>query len=301
MFVLKKCQMKASRPNSHKVMYDNDNKETVKLSLKEVQKCSFEILKSFRDFCNEHDLRYQLAYGTLLGAVRHKGFIPWDDDIDVMMPRPDFLKLESIIVELPSRYGFLSINTHSKYSSPLAKIYDKSTLAIQHYDQIDIPKFGVYIDIFILDGLPNSKFAKKLFFKFTNLLRRAWGLSIGRWAHEQKKTKKYLKIICALPFRIFGYRFWLRIYNEFCSLFDFQTHKYVGVVQFGEGLNKESFNKSIIEKTVSIMFNGELFNVPNNFDGYLSQMYQNFMELPPQDLRVSKHKTDFYRILRSNN
>ncbi|MBR5159839.1 MAG: LicD family protein [Bacteroidaceae bacterium] len=266
-----------------------------KLTLNEVQQESFEILKAFHNYCVENNLRYQLAYGTCLGAIRHKGFIPWDDDVDVMMPRPDFDRLNELIsTQSIQNYELLSLRTSSIYSSPLAKIHNPSTLAEQQYYQLDVPQFGVYIDIFVVDGIPDQVVDQQLLFKKAFSARRKWELSIKRFGYEKNYLKRFLKVLLALPFRLIGYRYWVEQYERISKTYIFNEQDYAGVVLFGEGQRKEIFKRSVFEESVLKQFRDKEFYVPASYDTYLSQMYGDYMQLPPEEQRISKHGTHFY-------
>lgn len=268
-----------------------------KLTLKEVQHNSFEILYAFHRYCVDNNLRYQLAYGTCLGAIRHKGFIPWDDDVDVMMPRPDYEKLEELISKNPiPGLELLSFKANKVYSSPLAKIHNPNTYACQHYSQIDRPAFGVYIDVFIVDGIPSGKFKQMMLFKIANVVRRCWGLSVGTWDYETQSLMRHIKIVCSSVFKLIGYRFWVRLYNNVSKYYDYDKQPYAGIVQFGEGIIKECHNRSMFEESVLMDFEGFRFFVPLDWNTYLSKMYGDYMQLPPISERVSKHGTDFYEF-----
>ena len=119
------------------------------LSLQELKDIEFNLLKEFRAFCNENGIRFFLAYGTLLGAIRYKGFIPWDDDIDVLVPREDYNKLIRIFRD-SDKYRLYSFERNQKYGYPFAKLCDMSTRKIEFYFE-PLVDYGVDIDIFPLD------------------------------------------------------------------------------------------------------------------------------------------------------
>ena len=122
-------------------------------TLTKVQELEFGILQFIKKVCDENQIRYYLAYGTLIGAVRHKGFIPWDDDIDIMMPRKDYKKLLAILNEQQHPYyKLISADTDKRFQVPLPKIVDTRTLLVQDYDIIEPVPLGVYVDIFLMDG-----------------------------------------------------------------------------------------------------------------------------------------------------
>ncbi len=145
------------------------------IEIKEMQKIELEILKSFSKICDEHKLRYFLSNGTLLGAIRHKGFIPWDDDIDVYMPRNDYMTfLQLVGSSLEPHYKLLTPYNSKEYIYTYAKLYDDRTILIEWPDTVRYT-IGVYIDIFPVDGLPESiKETKKHFDRLKKLNRLNW-------------------------------------------------------------------------------------------------------------------------------
>ena len=128
--------------------------EMKSLTLKEIQKIEFEILKEFAQFCAKHNLKYYLAGGTLLGAIRHKGFIPWDDDIDVCMPRKDYMYFINNFDEW-NRKLKVKCNYKSNIDAPFAKIVNLDTIIYSKYANNNIDT-NICIDIFPVDGLPEN-------------------------------------------------------------------------------------------------------------------------------------------------
>ena len=129
----------------------------MELSLEEVKKTQLEILKVFASFCESNGITYYLAYGTLIGAIRHKGYIPWDDDIDVIMPRPDYNRFIREFKD--NRYVLFCPESNVDCPFSYGKLYDSHTIIEEqtscHY------RIGLNIDIFILDGMPNNLQAAK--------------------------------------------------------------------------------------------------------------------------------------------
>ena len=105
-----------------------------KLSLDEIKAVELELMQQFHDICQEQGFRYTLAYGTLLGAVRHKGFIPWDDDVDLIMPRPDYMKFLNYCSSHDVRFGLAANELDPKYHRPYAKIWDRNTIVEDKFD-----------------------------------------------------------------------------------------------------------------------------------------------------------------------
>ena len=166
-------------------------------NVKRMQKTTFQILKYFASFCEEHKLRYFLACGTLLGAVRHKGFIPWDDDVDVYMPRKDYMSFLHLVgSSFDSRYILISPYNSERYIHNYAKIYDSQTVLIEYPDTIRF-EIGVYIDIFPVDGLPDSSKESNRFFKEMAKLKNINWLLISKC--------EMFKLSPKLHKRLYGY------------------------------------------------------------------------------------------------
>lgn len=125
------------------------------MTLEEVKLLELDALKFIDSVCKENGLIYFAAYGTLLGAIRHKGFIPWDDDIDIYMPRPDFIKFVEVINNYEHPYSIRSLNDKD-YFHAFAKLSDDRTYLIEKQFKSKSRELGVYVDIFILDGLPDD-------------------------------------------------------------------------------------------------------------------------------------------------
>jgi lipopolysaccharide cholinephosphotransferase len=268
------------------------------LSLEELQNLEFEILKSFRDFCNQNNLRYYLCGGTLIGAIRHKGFIPWDDDIDVMMPRPDYEKFLFLNKDgmLGQHLKLDNINLNDKALSSILRIYDTRT-DLNFTNLIFKKTFGCWIDIFPLDGLSNSKLGRLLHFRYSRLIQ---DLSIANDTKfgVKRRTKLYTILqFIILPFlpiiRIIGHDRWIYKLDKISKKYDYKKSKYVGVVE-GRALEKEAMLKEEMEPAISVDFNGEKFTAMANYDEYLTNLYGNYM-IPLDDAgKESRHIIEIY-------
>ena len=164
------------------------------IELPEMKAIEIAILDCFDSFCRENGLSYSLAGGTLLGAVRHKGFIPWDDDIDVLMSRENYEKLQSLAASFPNPYQVNSIHTETNRRKPYlytyTKIVDTRTLLVEKPDELDY-ETGIYIDVFPLDGQPtDSDEIEARYEKTKKMINRAvvTNISYYRVKHSKRIT-----------------------------------------------------------------------------------------------------------------
>ncbi|MCR5629814.1 LicD family protein [Eubacterium sp.] len=265
-----------------------------KMNINEVREVQIGILDYFDKFCEDNNLRYSLTGGTLLGAIRHKGFIPWDDDIDVMMPRPDYQKLIAKAVEFDDDKFVLKIPTDKRnhyYPYPYIKACDVSTILIEKL-QNDTIKYNIYIDIFPIDGLP-EKNIKKYYKKTTRLCLFYFALSCSYYKKNQGIIKKIVwKMFYLLSKFIKPYKV-AKIIEKRVLKYDFDKSEQVGDVVSGYGLkevNKCKKYDSYIE------FEGKKYHAIDSYDEFLSNVYGDYMKLPPEKDRVRRHDYDAYRI-----
>mgnify|MGYP000903206718 CR=1 FL=1 len=272
------------------------NKEP--MTLEELQKVEFEILKLFHNFCEENHLRYYLCGGTLLGAIRHKGFIPWDDDIDVMMPRPDYMRFIELnkngILDQYRKLDTINLNSHALTS--ILRIYDDRTeLTFTNYRFKK--KFGCWIDIFPLDGLHESAFARKLHFLEARIVQDL--IICNDTKFGGKRRTKILSLIQygllpVLPlFYTIGHERLVEYMDKVARRYPYETVNYAGVLE-GRALDKEAMLKSAMEPAVLVDFWGEKFYAMANYDEYLTNLYGDYMTPPPVEEQVSRHKIDIY-------
>ncbi len=262
--------------------------------IKTVRNAEISILDEFDRICKANNLKYYLFYGTLLGAVRHGGFIPWDDDIDVVMPRKDYNKLLRIAPkEFDNKFFFQYPGEENKWGGLFSKIRLKNTLfvidptidlrGISYVE--DWKQYGVFIDIFPLDSTSRGLFLfKKIKARIVNILAAYVHYSVNRKEMSNKIATlglilKHIKI----PKLI----------------------KIIDIIQFGIGNNyisysevdvrREIFNKKFFEET-SITFEGKKYPCPLNYREILQTLYgDDYMELPPIEKRIT-HSPIYVKI-----
>lgn len=263
------------------------------LSLDEIKQTELSILIEFDSFCRKHNLVYFLCGGTLLGAIRHNGFIPWDDDIDVFMPRPDYEKF----IELTYNKGISEKYETAIYSkkdcftpTPFIKIYDKTTFVEQHYSKIPLK---VWIDIFAIDGLPDDQTKIEKYYKKLSRRKTILGIITSDFSYQQKLYKKIIKIMLKPFLCLYGAERICRLMDKDSQKIKYETSNRVGVKHWGYGSKEAIFKSDLVPEEHS--FEGHNFFIPQNFDRYLSNLYGNYMQLPPEDKRII-HGIKAYRI-----
>ena len=268
------------------------------VSNEEMKDIEIKILKYIKSVCEKNNLKYYLAYGTLIGAVRHGGFIPWDDDIDIIMPREDYKKLGQIINSDNTQevYKLVSIDTEKEYTAPLAKVIDTRTTLVQHYGFNEKVELGVYVDVFIVDGVPGNYEDGIHYYNEAYRIYEKWAkANLSIFPPKMNKIKSIILWIYSIPFKLKGYRFWLNKLENHNSKYSFYDSKYVSVLEAGTmEPEKNVWPQKCFGNKGSVIFEGEEYSAPEDYDLLLKSEYGDYMVLPPEDKRVSHHRYEVY-------
>ncbi len=267
--------------------------------LRDLQNCLLKILTDLKTFCDAHDICLMACAGTLLGAIRHKGFIPWDDDIDVMMLREDYDRFEKLFLEAQQNGEFkeyeLAIPLVSKeYYFKIPKLYLKGT-EYRSVNYMGNPRYNeVGLDFFIIEKVPQNgirRFFRGLihdfaFYASSFCLDARYPspviLEKCRESREVRRFYSFRRRLGSLFSHLGGMKFYLKI----CA----KTEEYRGkssLCAFPTGIsyNREVFPESVFTETVKCDFCGLKLDIPKDYDGYLRNLYGDYMIIPEEDER----------------
>lgn len=260
------------------------------LELDQIHEIEFQMLKRFAKVCEENNLRYFLCGGTLLGAIRHKGFIPWDDDIDILMPRPDYIKFQEL-----SKNNILGdeLKVCSSYlgnlNDPFCKIFNINTIMEKEYVNDEWDRH-IWIDIFPMDGLPNNELKVKFIYKKVSIARALIRTIKVKDEVKNKvstsKIKYILKVITKPILSVIGTKPMVKYIDSLSQKYDFDKSMYVGGIAFGYGPQEKMVRSDYIVPE-KVEFEGELFNAPGSWKEYLSNLYGDYMKLPPKEKQIA--------------
>ncbi|PID83042.1 MAG: hypothetical protein CSB15_00210 [Clostridiales bacterium] len=258
-----------------------------KIDIKGLRKIQLEILDIIHEFCEKNSITYYLSYGTLIGAVRHKGFIPWDDDVDISMPREDYDKFINSFNDYNKKYKLLAMENDENYPYTFAKVVDADTFLVER----DNPSYpiGVYIDLFPIDGTDKKgKIILKQRVWSTLYLLKNVKLSSKMQVHKTLGLFLSKILLFIFPKKFIRNRIDNNIYN-----YDYSSSNYVAGFSIGESYDKPIF-KSCFEKKLLTKFEDREYYIPVGYDEWLKSIYGEYMNLPPVDKQKPHHSFDAY-------
>lgn len=247
----------------------------------EIQNRLFEDLSLLKDILEKNKITYYLAYGTLLGAVRHHGFIPWDDDVDIYIKIEDLPRLRKVFENENGRLKLHDYTSHHNYPYSIPKVVDEKTILKEKAFEHLAYECGIYIDVFPLIIIPDKtiwrKYLEGMRYFYYGLIKY-YHIKQTRFAKFHKLVKKFINIDNVHR----------KLENNLMSSYR-KGRMVTDPLAFEDRLN---YPKDIFGSTTDITFEGENFKVPVNYDYYLKRTYGNYMQLPPESERIGKH--DFY-------
>ncbi|WP_293813031.1 phosphorylcholine transferase LicD [uncultured Phascolarctobacterium sp.] len=257
--------------------------------LKEIQSMALDMLYNINLFCEEKDVRYYLAYGTLLGAVRHKGFIPWDDDIDIWMLRNDFDKFIKFFPAWGDKHGLYlnSIQTVETYNRVHAQVCLKKT-RLKAKDRINNYEEGYFVDIFPLDGTPNNRYLRWLRMTELQILKNI--VTLASYVPNKKKNNSIIINNIAKIFKNINTRKYMYMYEKLAKKSSCSSSEYLQVLAPGRRKGRNIIMKSdLFSNEIIATFENIHAHIPESYHEILSSIYGDYMKFPPVELRKPHH------------
>ena len=256
------------------------------ISIEEQKAIQLDMLKDIHSFCVSSNIRYSLAFGSLLGAVRHRGYIPWDDDIDIMMSRDNYNRFVRSYGN--STYKIADMSVNPDYGLPFAKVEDSRTIMEEYVE--GVASYGIYIDIFPVDCIPDKLYERKFYYWMKDFWNILYNLKTTRVANARSIFKNFILVIGHILLSFFSKRFLARRMSGMASKYAGMNTSYVGIVAPADSRIEEAIPSIYFEEYVELPF--ENINVMSikEFDKYLNAAYGDYMQLPPIEQRISHHE-----------
>ena len=265
------------------------------LTVKEIQLETLKIMKVIHSVCQKENLKYSLFYGTLLGAVRHNGFIPWDDDLDIVMPRSDYDKLAEYFknhAEELLPFKWFSYETVPDYPYMIARVCN-TEFRMDAENEKDYG-MGTFVDIYPLDGAGNgnhSLFYNKAWF-FSSMY---FTKSRIQYVVPRGVVKKIVKGVSYLLSKLCSLELIREKLLKYANRYSYEKSDFVASITWLVDGKKNVFKKSFFDELELHDFEDTCFFIPKNYSSILTTRYGNYMQLPPENERVGHH---FYKIFR---
>lgn len=258
------------------------------LNKEEIRREELALLDTFSTFCEKNSLRFFLCGGSLLGAIRHGGFIPWDDDIDLCMPRSDF---DMFVKKFKSSENCFLLSFNSEKKLPFVKLVNKKILVSSKYSFFDE---HLWIDIFPVDGVPSGKFLNLVLFSTVKALRRLYLCKFAKRGEGKTRArqigKAILKTLLFIPPNYIGW-----IINKIQLMCSYNSASQVAIVGWGLYGVGEAMTKEKFEKSTLVQFEGRKVPAFSCWDEYLSNLYGDYMQVPPLEKRTNHSFKAYYR------
>lgn len=254
-----------------------------KLSLDEIHQHELKMLLYLDKVCRQNELQYFLCGGTLIGAVRHQGFIPWDDDVDVYMKRSDYDTLLAVLRQ-DEEFALFSLQSHNDYYYSYAKLVDSHT-HVSESNKFDIKNYGLFIDIFPLDFLPDGAFKTKWFLIQESILRKLLMTAIQKYSLHRNPVKH---VVVQLT-HIIGARYFAEKLDKLAQKYADHADAKRYADASGALSTQYILQRSWFNEATKLSFEKEMLLAPIGYDEYLKYSYGNYLQLPTEDEREDHH------------
>ena len=259
--------------------------------LRRMQLIELSVLKEVKRICEKNNINYFLIGGTLIGAIRHKGFIPWDDDIDIGMSRPDFDKFVEVCkTDLGEEYFLQTPETEENNADyEVARIRLNGTACVQAFRKNTKTHNGFYVEVFPYDNLPENKITRYFYGRFFPLFKRICAIRMGYTPHPKKWIYRVVLRISTFISRVIPLKV---IHKKMLNYHVKQNKKnteYVFLLSGAWGYEKEMHLRSTISEFTMVQFEDDMFQAPKDYDKFLREQYGDYMQLP-KDIEACYNK-----------
>ncbi len=253
-----------------------------KNTLRQIQKVQLEMLAEVDRICRLCGIKYNIIAGTLLGAVRHGGYIPWDDDADVALLRPEYEKFrQAVKYELDTSRFYFQDNRRTKgYRWGYGKLRRKNTLFLREYQEHMPYKQGIFIDIFPLDGVPDDYLLRSIKNFECFCVRKILWSKVGQIAEKNRLKRQWYKLLALIPEKkIWGY------YHGMVRRANKKSTRMVRILMFPTPNSQYGYYRNWYENSIDTLFEGKVFQGIKDYDSYLSFKFGDYKKLPPIEER----------------
>ena len=268
-----------------------------RIPMNEVQKRELSVYNEVAKICDKHGLKYFAIGGTCIGAIRHKGFIPWDDDIDIALPRQDYEKLRTdYYKDLPGYLQVLDCDNSRQHLYLFFKIHDSRTTFVERYAQNSPERYtGAFVDIMPIDGLPNDAVVRN------KIIKKLMRLDKANDRHRPVPLSAYngsfsgpAKWLLRKMFSLFHeYNYYSSRVKEIGESYNFSTsEKCIFTWRAGSSdlsIERIVFDRSLFDDLIDVPFEDSLMRIPKEYDKYLKQDFGDYMKLPPKEQQQTHH------------
>ena len=263
--------------------------------ISEIQQMELGIMEYIHEVCQKIGVKYFLAYGSLIGAVRHQGFIPWDDDMDICMLRDDYEKLQDYLIAHPDeRYEVMSYKNNINYVYPFMKVQDNRTYLLEEDVRID-SNMGIYVDIFPVDGYEDDQAFKD---KMTKIIKKRQ-LSCYTFkgiTNTKSVVNSMIRYISVIIFYFTNTNKYVSQIDELAKSRKVENYEQVDYLIYKD-MNKPVWKREWLEDVETGNFEGKEFMIPKHYHEILTSDYGNYMQLPPVEQQVSHHDFKLWKIV----
>ena len=270
-----------------------DKSNFKKLDIDEIKEVELGVMDYIHNICREKGINYSLAYGSLLGAVRHRGFIPWDDDLDIALKRDQYDQLyQAILEDNNSIYKVVSWENDSRYPYPFYRVYDSRTVYENNYIQNDI-ELGICVDVFPFDDYKDvNKEITKL-----DMYRRLSVYTLYGIRNKEAGIKNIVRYLMLVAFRLTRVKTWNKKLND-CSKAPVNS-EYIDYLMESKKYSTKLDAKAL-DEVVECRFEDRVYNIPKDYDHILTTIYgSDYMEIPPLEKRIQHD--DFVAYIKKEN